>query len=64
MRMEPFLPVNNGAIMSLYILFSNEFDSVLERLVDAVMEQPLKSNLVEKQHLEEAVKLLNAKVCS
>jgi len=40
----------------------DEFDSVLERLVDAVMEQPLKSNLVEKRHLEEAVKHLNAKV--
>ena len=49
-------------VRSFFALFSDEFDSVLERLVDAVMEQPLKSNLVEKRHLEEAVKHLNAKV--
>ena len=37
-------------------------DNVIESLVDAILAQPLKSNLVEKQHLEEAVKVLNAKV--
>ena len=46
----------------IFSSFSDEVESIIERLVDAVMEQPLKSNLVEKQHLEEAVKLLNAKV--
>jgi len=40
----------------------SEIDSVIERLVDAILEQPLKSNLVERRHLEEAVKVLNAKI--
>jgi len=41
---------------------SNDVGEVLEQLVDAILAQPLSSNLVEKTHLEEAVKELNTKI--
>lgn len=52
-------------LIVLHFPFSrDEVDNVIQSLVDAILAQPLKSNLVEKPHLEEAVKLLNAKVGS